>query len=109
MRYPKSLENKMLTKWFLIIVAIATLSLSGGCGKSFYTQPETALDRNWGRSFEAATQNQILNPSAQKNLTPVAGFDGEAARRNIKKYETSFEKEPPEPTYKISFGSMKGR
>ena len=109
MQYLKFLENKMLTKWFLIIGGIAMLSLSGGCGKTFYAQNETLLDTNWGRSFEEAKYNQIINPDAQKNLTPVVGLDGEASRRNLKKYVTSFEKEAPEPTYNIDFGSMGSR
>ncbi len=99
----------MLTKWFLIIGGIAALSLIGGCGNTFFAPNETLLDRNWGRSFEEAKYNQILNPGAQKNSAPVAGLRGEAARRNLKKYETSFEKEAPEPTYKIDFGSIGSR
>ena len=85
----------MLTKWFLIIGGMAALSLSGGCGKTVYTQNETLLDKNWGRSFEEAKYNQILNPGAQKKLAPVIGLDGAAARRNLKKYEGSFGKAAP--------------
>lgn len=99
----------MLTKWFLIIGAIAALSFLGGCGKAFYAHNETLLDKNWGRSFEDAKFSQILNPDAQKNLAPVAGLDGQAASRNLKKYETSFEKEAPAPSYKISFGNIESR
>ena len=99
----------MLTKWFLIIGGMAVLSLSSGCGKTFFAQNETLLDKNWGRSFEEAKFNQLLNPDAKKNRSPVVGLDGEAARRNLKKYETSFEKEAPEPTYKIDFGSIGSR
>ena len=98
----------MLIKWFLIVGGIAALSLLGGCGKTFYAQNETPLDKNWGRSFEAAKYNQILNPDAKKNLAPVVGLNGDAARRNLEKYKTSFEKETPEPTYNINFGSMGG-
>ena len=32
---------------------------------------ESQLDKNWGRSFESARYNQILNPEAGKNLEPV--------------------------------------
>jgi hypothetical protein len=99
----------MLTKWFLIIGGMAALSLSSGCGKTIFSQNETPLDKNWGRSFEEAKYNQLLNPDAKKNLSPVVGLDGEAARRNLEKYETSFEREAPEPTYNIDFGSMGSR
>jgi len=93
----------------MIIGGFAALALSGGCGKTFFAQNETPLDRNWGRSVEAAKYSQILYPAAQKNLAPVAGFDGEVASRNLKKYKTSFEKEAPEPSYKISFGSVESK
>jgi len=99
----------MLTKWFLIIGIIAALPLAGGCGNMFFAQNDTPLDRNWGRSYDAAKYSQILNPAAQKNLAPVTELDGEAASRNLTKYQTSFEKEAPEPSYSISFGNIEGR
>ena len=39
---------------------------------------ETALDRNWGRSFESAKHMQTLNPEAGKNQQPVTGLVGPA-------------------------------
>jgi len=99
----------MLTKRFMIIVGIAALSLSSGCGKPFYAQNETPLDRNWGRSIEAAKYSQIFNPDAQISTAPVAGLRGEAAKRNLEKYDTSFEQKPPKPSYRISFGGIGGK
>jgi hypothetical protein len=34
------------------------------------------LDRNWGRSFEAAKYNQTLNPEAGNHSAPVEGLEG---------------------------------
>ena len=65
-----------------------------GCqGTTISTQTESMLDENWGTAFESAKYNQILNPEAGKNNTPVEGIDGEAAEKNIEKYKKSFEKE----------------
>lgn len=44
----------------------------------------SALDKNWGSSYESARYNQILNPEAGKNLDPVEGLEGPAAERIIK-------------------------
>lgn len=99
----------MLTRWVLVIGGIAALLLSGGCGTTFYAQKETPLDRNWGRSIEGAKFSQILNPGGQNNVAPVVGLQGTAAARNLKKYETSFEKKAPEPSYNINFGSIGGK
>ena len=53
-------------------------------------QGETRLDRNWGRSYEAAKYNQMLNPDAGKNLEPVEDLDGTAAGNNLDRYRDSF-------------------
>lgn len=44
----------------------------------------TGLDKNWGRSYESARYNQILNPEAEKKLEPVEGLEGPVAERIIK-------------------------
>lgn len=64
------------------------------------------LDKNWGRSYETAKFNQIVNPEADKNLDPVVGLDAVAAEKNMKKYRKSFEKETERPVYNISIGSI---
>src|SRR5512139_232096 len=73
-------RTKMLNKATTLVCACAIALLtgcSGGTGKTF--QPETALDRNWGRSYESAKYNQIANPNAGKSLKPVEGLDGQPA------------------------------
>ena len=77
----------MLTRCFILIGLIAAVFFFSGCGTR-----ETMLDKNWGSSFESAKQNQILNPEAGKNLDPVIGLDGKAAKNNMEKYRQGFTK-----------------
>ena len=61
---------------------LKTLAILGGviffigCSQM---QKQTPLDKNWGRSYETAKYNQILNPDASKNLKSTADLDGQAA------------------------------
>jgi hypothetical protein len=69
----------------LIIVGlfIAAISIGSGCGM----YKETRLERNWGKSFESAKTNQILNPKAGENLEPVVGLDGKTAAGALEIYQ----------------------
>ena len=57
-----------------------------GCAQHPVIQPESQLDKNWGRSFESARYNQILNPEAGKLPEPVEGLEGPAAERIMEGY-----------------------
>ena len=70
-------EDTMLTRCFILIGLIATLLISSGCGVK-----ESMLDRNWGKSFELAKSNQILN-----------GPDEQVTEANIGKYRGYSEKQ----------------
>ncbi len=59
----------MLTRCLTLIGLIATLLIASGCGVK-----ETMLDRNWGKSFESAKSNQILNPEAGKDPVTEANI-----------------------------------
>ncbi len=83
------------------MVAVLSIMLWGCAGNLPDTQRTEALDMNWGKSYESAKNNQILNPEAGKNLDPVVGLDGEAAGHSMKKYKESFKKEIPAPTTTI--------
>jgi hypothetical protein len=74
----------------LLILLITVPFLFTGCQGGTFLKEETRLDRNWGRAYKAAKENQILNPEAAKDLTPVEGLDGQAAEGNTKKYRSSF-------------------
>jgi len=83
----------MIKKSIALTIACAMLALSAGCSSSGPVYQETLLDKNWGRSVESAKYNQILNPDAGKDLTPVEGLSGKAAGNSVEKYENSFKKE----------------
>jgi hypothetical protein len=90
-----------LKKLTLDVVAFTLIasSIIGCSGSSDLLQRETLLDQNWGRSYEAAKYNQILNPDAGQNLEPVMGLGGVAAENSVNKYDQSFkEKQQTEVT-----------
>ena len=98
----------MVTKWFALIGLIATLSIPSCSGGRLFTQRETMLESSWGRSFESAKHNQILNHEAGKNLDPVVGLDGQIAEATIGKYRKDFTKPPSENVYNLHLGSIAG-
>ncbi len=49
-----------------------------------------ALEEDYGKSYQAAKDGQILTPGASKNLRPVMGLPGAAADGTMKKYTESF-------------------
>ena len=64
---------------------------------------DTLSHRNWGKSYETAAYNQILNPDANKNLNPLDSFDGQAAENNMQKYHDDFKaKEDKKPVNLIN-------
>ena len=89
----------MGARCLIIIVLIAALSIFSGCGA-------TQLDKNWGKSFESAKSNQILNPEAGQNLDPVVGLDGQAAEGGLGKYRKGFSPKKGKQTYNLNLGSI---
>ena len=80
----------MLTRVAVIVVAVVCVIGFVGCYKGNTVspfEPESQLDKNWGRSFEAAKYNQILNPDADKNLAPVEGMQGPVSERIMEEYK----------------------
>jgi hypothetical protein len=79
----------MLTKVAVIVLAALCTIGFFGCYKNPVNplQPESQLDKNWGRSFEAAKYNQTLNPQAEKNLAPVEGLQGPVAEKIMEDYK----------------------
>ena len=76
-----------------IIIAIF-FALSLGCtGSDSLLRKETALDKNWSRSFELQKYNQQLKPKGSENLAPVEGLDGGEAMDAKGKYDESFKQE----------------
>jgi hypothetical protein len=64
------------------------------------------LDKNWGRSFESAKYNQILDPDAGKKSNPVVGLDGPASQANTVKYRESFTTQSPSPVYDVNLSNI---
>ena len=90
----------MGTRCLIVIGLFAALSMFSGCAGT------TKLDRNWGKSFESAKSNQILNPEAGQNLDPVVGLDGQAAEGGLGTYRKGFERKGSEETYNLNLGSI---
>ena len=63
------------------IVTVIIASACFGCAQLNMADTKSQLDKNWGRSFESARYNQILNPEAEKNLEPVEGLAGPAVEK----------------------------
>jgi hypothetical protein len=95
----QTLQEEPIMIRCLIVGFIALLSVIYGCSGTTPGYQETLLDRNWGRSFEAAKFGQIMTPDAGKNLDPVLGLDGQPAEYSIDNYKKAFkEKETQEIT-----------
>jgi hypothetical protein len=82
----------------ILVGLLMLMSLVAGCAA-------TRLDMDWGTSQKLATYNQTLNPEAEKNLKPVAGLDGQSARKSMDRYHKDFEKPEKPPVYSFVLGS----
>ena len=97
----------MRTRFLALIVMIAALSIYGGCSKgNISIREESLLEENWGRSFESAKYNQILNPEAGKKEERVEELDGEAAQQAVEQYRKSFGGKPGSSTYNVNIGAI---
>jgi len=101
-------DMKMLKGNMILIVVLAMFSVSlwGCAGNVPEAQRTDYLNMNYGKSFESAKNNQILNPDAGKNLEPVVGLNGEAAEQGVDKYKKSFEKEQMERDVSTQAGTF---
>ena len=75
----------MLKKSLIIIGIISAVSMVSACSGT-----DTLSQRNWGKSYETAAYNQMLNPDADNTLKPVESLDGQAAENNLQRYRDSF-------------------
>ena len=91
----------MFKKYFLIVGIVTGLLFVSSCSGTKPSQRESLLDRNWGRSYEAAIYNQMVNPDAGKNLEPVLNLDGTPAGYNADKYKDSFKEAGPQEIVNI--------
>jgi hypothetical protein len=93
----------------ILMLLIAFFLLSTGCAgvdqEKITLDPTTRLEMDYGTSFNLMKFNQIANPEAEKNIEPVTGFDGQAAKATLDKYKKDFEKPAAAPTYTLSIGT----
>jgi hypothetical protein len=82
----------MLNRCLMMIGIITITLVVFSCSGTTPTYKPTLLDRNWGRSYETAIYNQMVNPDADKNLDPVLDLNGTGAAYNVGKYKESFRK-----------------
>ena len=97
----------MSNNYFFRIAGLISMTVLFGCGSTAFQQT-TTLDKNWGRSFESAKYNQVLDHKAAKNRKPVTGLDGVAGEINMGTYRQSFAADTPPPEYKISLNGIGG-
>ena len=108
------MEDEMIKNSFLLIGLLALFSIVAGCanlnkfctGSNTFCPGPGRLEMDYGTSYKLAKFNQTLNPDAEKNLQPVTGFDGPAAKNTLDKYQKDFEKPAPPPTYVLGVGTI---
>ena len=99
MQYTTRSEAPML-KHLLMSGIVAMVAFTWACGGTPFHK-DSNLNKNWGRSYETAKYNQILNPEAEKSLDPVTELDGDASDYNVTKYKESFKKAGPKEVVNI--------
>ena len=80
----------MSTRTFKLGAALLALATLSGCATSGWR-----ADSSFGNSVRATTASQIIDPSAVRNTSTVAGIDGRAARAAQARYEASFAQPAP--------------
>ena len=86
----------MLKKSLIIIGIIAGIFVASAC-----SGPETLSQRNWGKSYETATYNQMINPEANETKKLVGTMDGQAAMNSLQKYRKSFKEKEEKQTINL--------
>ena len=83
------MKCKITSTIFFTVLVLMLL----GCEHIPSARQNTLLNRNFGRAYETAKYNQILNPDAGKNLQPVDGLDGQLVKKNMDTYQKGEEKQ----------------
>jgi hypothetical protein len=73
-----------MRKYYYAAAAILIFLITTGCAHY------GALEKDYGKSYQAAKYGQMLNPGASKNQEPATGLSGTAAESSMKKYTDSF-------------------
>ena len=88
----------MLKKSLIIVGIIFAVSMLPACSGT-----DTLSQQNWGKSYETAAYNQMLNPDADKTLNPVESLDGQSAENDLQRYRDGFKaKEQKQTTFNFN-------
>ena len=91
-------------KWNRVFYAMSVvLFVIQGCSPS-----PVKLSPDFGGSVNMAVRNQILDPEAQENLTPVENLDGLASKNAIDLYRKSFQKIKRAPQRSLILSTVSG-
>lgn len=77
----------MVTRSLSIITLIITVSFLIGCGNF----GQSNLDKNWGKSYQQAKAEQVVNPDAGIIIESKKGHDGKAAENTVDAYHKQFD------------------
>jgi len=97
--------KRLCIMMLLIAFSLLSIGCTGPNQNTVTLDPPTRLEMDYGTSFNLMKFNQIANPEAEKNLEPVTGFDGQAAKATLDKYRKDFEKPAAAPAYTLSIGT----
>jgi len=97
--------NRHCIIMLLLVFSLLSIGCTGLDQERMTLSPPSRLEMDYGTSFNLMKFNQIANPEAEKNLEPVTGFDGQAAKVTLDKYRKDFEKPPEAPRYMLGFGT----
>ena len=97
--------KRLCIMMLLIAFSLLSIGCTGPNQNTVTLDPPTRLEMDYGTSFNLMKFNQIANPEAEKNLEPVTGFDGQAAKATLDKYRKDFEKPAAAPSYTLSIGT----
>ena len=97
--------KKQCILMLLLAFALLSLGCAGPNQDRMSLSPPSRLEMDYGTSFNLMKFNQIANPEAEKNLEPVIGFDGQAAKATLDKYRKDFEKPAEPPAYTLNIGT----
>jgi len=97
--------NRHCVMMLLLAFSFLSIGCAGLNQEKVTLSPPSRLEMDYGTSFNLMKFNQIADPEAEKNLEPVTGFDGQAAKATLDKYRKDFEKPAEAPAYTLSIGA----
>ena len=97
--------NRHCVMMLLLAFSFLSIGCAGLNQEKVTLSPPSRLEMDYGTSFNLMKFNQIANPEAEKDLEPVTGLDGQAAKATLDRYRKDFEKPAEAPAYTLSIGT----